>query len=308
MRTVELGPSGFQLPELGLGTYLYTGGAGPLGAGLDRGATLIDTAPLYLSEPVVAQALAGRRDEVVVATKVGGHQAGYQAVIAACDRSLKDLGIDWIDLYQLHWPNPDVPIAETVGALEDLVDAGKVRFLGCSNFSVPELRAAQEATTRHRFVSNQVQYSLMYRLAETSYNPNRLADPDEGDVLTYCRDHAVAVIAWGPLGMGRMLDPTNQRPGAETLRAVAREAGATPAQVALNWCTSGGGVVAIPKSDTAAHITENLGAASWRLSPDQVARLDTAFEKYRAAPAPPGRLCDYLTQWAHDVETSGQQQ
>jgi diketogulonate reductase-like aldo/keto reductase len=307
MRSLELGTTGVVVPQFGLGTYLYTGGPAPLRAGLDLGATFIDTAPLYLSERVVAEAINGRRDKVFLATKVGGHQARYDEVIAACERSLTDLETDWIDLYQLHWPNPDVPIAETVGALGDLVDAGKVRFLGLSNFSVPEIRAAQAASPRHRFVSNQVQYSLVQRSAETSYNPNGLADPSEGDVLSYCRAEGLSVVAWGPLGMGRLLRDDDERPTAQLLRTIAQEMGATPSQVALNWCTSGGATMAIPKSNSASHIADNLAAAHWELSPDHVAQLDAAFDKYRSAAAAPGRLCDYLTQWAAEVETSGEQ-
>ena len=214
--------------------------------------------------------------------------------------------MDQIDLYQLHWPNPEVPIAETVGALEDLVAAGKVRFLGLSNFSVPEVRAAQEAATRERFVSNQVQYSLVQRAAEVSYNPNGLAGEGEGDILSFCRDQGITVIAWGPLGMGRLLRPDDQRPPAQLLRSIAQAMNATVAQVALNWCTSRGGVTAIGKSNSAARVAENLGAARWQLSTEQVDQLDAAVDKYRQASIP-GRACDYLAQWANQVETTNQQ-
>ena len=307
MRSVELGRTGVQLPQLGLGTYLFKGGPEPLRSAFDLGATFVDTAPLYLTESVVAEAIRGRRDEVFVGTKVGGHHARPDEVIAACDRSLRDLGVERIDLYQLHWPNPDVPIADTVGALEALVDAGKVRFLGLSNFSVPEIRAAQQAARRYRFESNQVQYSLVQRSAEATYNPNGLAGDDEGDVLSYCRDEGVTVIAWGPLGMGRLLRSDDERPPAQLLRSIAVEVGGTPAQVALNWATSRGAVVAIAKSDSAARIADNLGAARWELSAQHVAQLDAAYDKYRHAGAVPGRLCDYLAQWAKEVETTGQQ-
>jgi diketogulonate reductase-like aldo/keto reductase len=219
---------------------------------------------------------------------------------------LAALGTDRIDLLQLHWPNPDVPIAETVGALESLADAGKVRYLGLSNFSVPEIVAAQAATSRHRFVANQVQYCLTQRWAEVAYSPNGLAGPDEGDVLGFCRANDITIIAWGPLGMGRLLRADDERPPSRLIRSIAAEVGGTPAQVALNWCTARGGTVAIPKSNGAAHIVENLGAAEWRLSDEQVTQLDDAFAKYRGA-AIPGRACDYLAQWAEQVEATGQQ-
>jgi len=307
MRSVKLGRTDVQLPEFGFGTYLYKGGPEPLRSAFALGSTFVDTAPLYLTEPVVAEAVRGRRNEVFVATKVGGHQARYDEVVASCDRSLHELGVEQIDLFQLHWPNPDVPIEETVGALEALVDAGKVRFLGLSNFSVPEIRAAQQAARRHRFESNQVQYSLVQRSAEATYNPNGLAGEDEGDVLSYCRAEGLTIIAWGPLGMGRLLRSDDERPPAQLLRAIAVQVGATPAEVALNWSTSRGGVTAIAKSDSASRIAENLGAAQWRLSEQQLAQLDAAYDKYRQAAAVPGRLCDYLTQWANQVETTGQQ-
>jgi diketogulonate reductase-like aldo/keto reductase len=258
----ELGDTGVMVPEVGLGTWKYRGGSAPLQHGIDLGANLIDTAEIYGTEGAVGEAIKDRRDRVFLASKVSGDHLRHGQVIYAADASLKRMGVTSMDLYQVHWPDPNVPIAETMGALEELVDAGKVRFIGVSNFSRRQLEAAQESMCKYRIVANQVEYSLQYR-------------PIEAD-LPFYRQHKITVIAYTSLGRNGLLSNQN-RPELEVLREVASEAGKTAAQVALAWCLSRPGVITIPKSDRSERVEENIGASGWRLTTDQVDRLDRAF-------------------------------
>jgi diketogulonate reductase-like aldo/keto reductase len=260
MQLKALSQTGVSLPEIGLGTWGYHAGPEPLRKGLEAGARFIDTAESYGSEPVARKAVTGMRDRVFIATKVSAQHLRRVDVFKAADASLQQLGTDRIDLYQVHEPNSSVPIEETLGAMEDLVDAGKVRFIGVSNFSVTELQRAQAAMRKHRIVSNQVRYNLADRTIE-------------GGLLTFCQAQQITVIAYSPLarGLSYLLDCDPRG----VLADVACATGKTPAQVAINWCLCKDGVVAIPKGNTVAHILENCGASGWRLDADQRRRLDT---------------------------------
>src|SRR6266540_2264734 len=143
----QLGNTGVMVSEIGLGTWKYRGGVEPLRRGIELGAYLIDTAEIYRTENVVGQAIQGMRERVFIATKVSGEHLRADAVLRAADASLRLLGTEVIDLYQIHWPNGRVPIQETMQAMETLVDRGQVRYIGVSNFSLRELRAAQVALT-----------------------------------------------------------------------------------------------------------------------------------------------------------------
>src|SRR3990167_2207493 len=158
MNYKELGRSGVMIPELVVGTWKYTNGVEPLRKGIELGAAFVDTAEAYGNEPLVGLAIKGIRDRVFLATKARWQQAGRSDLIEAAERSLRLLGTDHLDLYQLHEPNPHVPIEETLGAMEDLVDAGKIRFIGVCNFSRPQLEQALAASRKHKIVSNQVPY------------------------------------------------------------------------------------------------------------------------------------------------------
>ena len=162
----ELGKTGIMVPEIGLGTWKYRGGVEPLEAGIGQGAWLIDTAEMYRTEDVVGRAIASRRKEVFLATKVSGSHLRRDQVLRAADASLRLLDTDYIDLYQIHWPNRGVPIAETMGAMESLVEQGLVKYVGVSNFNLGELQEAQNAMSRNPIVSNQVLYSLKDREIE----------------------------------------------------------------------------------------------------------------------------------------------
>ena len=149
MELKQLGNTGVKLPEIGLGTWAYRGGVGPLLKGISLGAYHIDNAEMYGTEGVVGEAARGQRDGVFIASKVLGSNLRYKEVIQAADKSLKRLGTDYIDLYQIHWPNSRVPIGETMRAMEELADMGKIRYIGVSNFSSEELKRAQEAMKKY---------------------------------------------------------------------------------------------------------------------------------------------------------------
>ena len=266
MELRKLGNTEVLVPEIGLGAWKYRGGVEPLRHGVSLGAFLIDTAEIYGTEDVVGQAIKGMRERIFLATKVSGAHLRYDDVIRAAHASLRRLDTDYIDLYQIHWPNTQVDIAETMRAMEALVDSGRVKYIGVSNFSARELRAAQAAMRQYPIVSNQVLYSLNRRDIER-------------DLLPYCQEQQITVIAYTPLDDGRLADPARlrQRQAREILAGVAAEVQKTPAQVALNWCTSRPNVIAIPKSNRQERIAENCGASGWRLSPAQIQRLEAAF-------------------------------
>lgn len=262
MNLQELGNSGVQISDVGLGTWAYTGGSEPLRRGVEMGAFLIDTAEAYRTEDAVGEVIRGIREDVFVATKVSPSHFRRRDVLRAADESLMRLQCGVIDLYQLHWPNSRIPIAETMGAMEELVEAGKVRYIGVSNFSVQEMEEAQAALSKSRIVSNQVEFSLTERSIED-------------EVLPYCQANGITVIAYSPLARGVLGSAKGD--GAKALADVAGRNGRTVAQAALNWCLSHDRVVVIPKSNSAARVEENCGASGWRLPDEDIAALEAAF-------------------------------
>ena len=196
------------------------------------------------------------RDRAFIATKVFPNHFRYDDVLEAAANSLRELSIDYIDLYQLHKPSPDIPIDETMSAIDKLVDEGKVRYVGVSNFSVAQLEAAQ-SVSRNGIVSNQVRYSLGDR---------RIED----ELLPYCQENDVTVIAYSPLAALWGFSNAKTSPQDSAIEAIAKATNKTRAQVALNWCISKEGVVVIPKSNSVERTVENCGASGWRLTADQV--------------------------------------
>ncbi len=271
MDTKLLGNTDERIPEIGLGTWRYAAGSIPLRTGIALGASFIDTAERYGTEDAVGEAIRGLRSGVFVATKVRHENLGYADVLLAADKSLARLGIDAIDLYQIHRPNPKVPISETMAALDALVDAGKVKFIGVSNFSVAQFEAAQ-AVVKNRIVSNQVRYNLVDRTIER-------------DILPFCQKNDVTIIAYSPLARG--LDNLKAAFRNDALGQVAEAEGRTVAQVALNWCISKDNVIAIPRASSIEHAQDVCAASGWRLSP---ASLDTLGRAYVGSPNDlPGR-------------------
>lgn len=265
MRRLRL-PGGDDVPVLGLGTWgmgeASTRGADMVAAltlGLDLGMTLIDTAEMYGeggAEEVVGKAIAGRREEVFLVSKVYPHNATRRGTVAACERSLKRLTTDRIDLYLLHWRG-EVPLAETLEAFEALRRSGKIRHYGVSNFDIDDLQELWRLVGGDRVQTDQLLYNLGRRGIEWG-------------LLPQLRRRRVPVMAYSPIEQGRLL-------GKRGLAAVAKRRGATPAQIALAWLLHQEGVIAIPKAARPQHIRENRGALDLALSPEDMAELDAAF-------------------------------
>jgi diketogulonate reductase-like aldo/keto reductase len=268
VKTVAL-PASELVPALGLGTWRMGESARSRRAELDAvryaleiGYRLIDTAEMYGeggAEEIVGEALADgpvRRDAVFLVSKVYPHNASFNGALAACERSLKRLRTDRIDLYLLHWRN-SVPLAETVAAFEHLRSRGRIRYWGVSNFDVDDLRELWDADGGDGCAANQVYYSAGQRGIEF-------------DLLPWQRQHGLPVMAYCPIDQGALARDAR-------LRAIARERGATPAQVALAWVLRQRDVVAIPKAVRPAHLSDNLAAASIDLTAAELAQIDAAF-------------------------------
>ncbi len=233
--------------------------------GLDLGMTLIDTAEMYgagHSEELVAQAVRDRTDQVFIASKVSPSHFSYDSVLRSANSSLKRLGRKQMDLYQLHWPNPRVPISETMKAMEKLVKDSVIKHIGVSNFSVEQMREAQESLSREKISSNQVEYSLVDRGVEA-------------EIVPYCRKEKITVIAYSPLAQGGI--PRGKGGAFRTLDEVASTLGKTRSQVALSWLLHDPLVVTIPKAARREHVRENAEASDWKLSHSQYERLSKAF-------------------------------
>jgi diketogulonate reductase-like aldo/keto reductase len=259
-------PSGETLPSLGQGTW-YMGEqpkraaeeAIALRLGIDLGMTLIDTAEMYGSggaEEVVADAIAGRRNEVFLISKVLPENASRQGTIAACERSLKRLGTDRIDLYLLHWRGSP-PLADTLAAFETLMQDGRILHWGVSNFDTDDMEELFDLPSGDTCTCNQVLYNLTRRGIEF-------------DLMPLCRNRGIPVMAYSPIEQGRMLNHA-------ALKAVGARHGATPAQVALAWLIRQDGVIAIPKAASEKHVRENRAAANIVLTADDLADLEKAF-------------------------------
>jgi diketogulonate reductase-like aldo/keto reductase len=239
--------------------------------GLDLGMTHIDTAEMYGSgaaEKLVAEAIAGRRDEVFLVSKVLPSNASREGTVRACEASLRRLRTDHLDCYLLHWPGSH-PLAETFEAFERLVEAGKIRAWGVSNFDVEDLEEALRVAGPGRIACDQVLYHLQERAIEHGVAP-------------WCAAHAVALVAYSPFGSGDFPDPASK--DGRALAAIARAHGATPRQVALAFLTRGDDAFAIPKAASAKHARENAGAP--RLTDEDVRRLDAAFPRGDPRPLP----------------------
>ncbi|TLY01862.1 MAG: aldo/keto reductase [Thaumarchaeota archaeon] len=274
MNFKEFGRSGRKVSEVGMGTYydaLWIATATPgwrrdaaqkveaIKAGLDAGMTLIDTAEIYGSEPLVAKAVEGRkREDLFIATKVWPNHLRRDAVAKALRQSLQRLRLDYVDLYQIHWPNPSVPISETMSAMEELLAQGKILSVGVSNFSLQQLVEANAALKKSRLASNQMSYSLLDRSIERG-------------ILPYCEREGIAILAYYPLAHGRLAS------GERRLEEFAKRRSKTPSQVALNWLTSKAGVFPIPRASEPAHVLEDAGASGWRLSEGEIAELERVF-------------------------------
>jgi diketogulonate reductase-like aldo/keto reductase len=269
MKQHQFGSNGPRVPVIGQGTWYIDGGdrataVAALRRGADLGMTHIDTAEMYGdAELVVAEAIAGRRDDIFLVSKVLPSNASRRGTITACERSLKRLKTDRLDCYLLHWRG-SVPLAETVAAFEALVAAGKIRSWGVSNFDTDDLDEMLDIAGEGSIACNQVLYHLQERAIEHA-------------VIPWCEQHGVAVVAYSPFGHNDFPSPRS-RPG-QVLQAIAEAHRATPRQVALSFLTRRPSLFAIPKTSTPDHAADNAAAGDLTLSDNEIAAIDQAFPR-----------------------------
>jgi len=276
----QFGRSKVKVSVVGMGTYIdllpslaasflnYQSGRqekiAALKKGIELGINLIDTAEGYGTEANVAEAIKSyKRDELFIATKVGPTHLKYDQVLKAARRSLQRLQSSYIDLYQIHYPSPfgRVPIKETMRAMEKLVDGGKVKYIGVSNFSLAQTKEAEQALSRHELVSTQMRYSLKTRGIEA-------------DLLPYCEQNGIAILAYRPIAHGVLANPSGKLKAVmdEISKAHGRK---TPAQIALNWILNKSKLVfPIPRASRPERAVENAGAVGWSLTPEESSRLE----------------------------------
>ncbi len=265
MKTLHL-PSGREIPILGQGTWRMGEDSsqkdaeiGALRLGLDMGMTLIDTAEMYGeggAEEVVGEAIANRRESVYLVSKVYPHNASRKGAIEACERSLKRLKTDRIDLYLLHWRS-SIPLSETLEAFESLKEAGKIQDYGVSNFDADDMKKAINLPNGKQIATNQVLYNLARRGIEW-------------DLLPWCRQHNIPIMAYSPIEQKGILNNSQ-------LKSVASRHNATPAQIGLAWLLQQPGIIAIPKASNPEHVKENSAALDIQLTQEDLTQLDQAF-------------------------------
>ena len=269
MERRNFGTTGCQVAAIGQGTWYIDRGdradaVAALRRGLDLGLTHVDTAEMYGdAEEIVGEAIAGRRDEVFLVSKVLPENASRRGTIAACERSLARLGTDRLDAYLLHWRG-EYPLEETFAAFEPLREAGKILSWGVSNFDVPDLEEAREIAGEGLLACNQVLYHLQERAIEHA-------------VIPWCEAHGVAVVAYSPFGHGDFPGPDTE--GGRVLQEIAAAHRATPRQVALRFLLRQPSLFAIPKASSPEHAADNAGAGDLRLTEAELSRIDAAFPR-----------------------------
>ena len=269
MKHKAFGNGGPDVSVIGQGTWYLDRGdrklaISTLRRGIEVGMTHIDTAEMYGdAELVIADAIAGRRDEVFLVSKVLPSNASRQGTVAACERSLRRLRTDRLDCYLLHWPG-SYPLADTVAAFEELKSSGKIASWGVSNFDVDDLDDLLEVAGPGQIACNQVLYQLKERAIEHA-------------VLPWCERNGVAVVAYSPFGHDDFPAPAS--PGGRLLQRIGQAHDATPRQVALAFLIAAPPVFVIPKASSPEHAAENAGACAVELTADEVAALDQAFPR-----------------------------
>jgi diketogulonate reductase-like aldo/keto reductase len=267
MEARQFDSTNYQLPVIGQGTWYIDASdralaIAALRRGIDLGMNHIDTAEMYGdAEEIVGEAIAGRRDEVFLVSKVLPQNASRAGTIEACERSLARLDTDWLDCYLLHWRG-SYPLEDTIAAFDQLQVAGKILSWGVSNFDVPDLEEALEIAGEGGLVCNQVLYHLQERAIEHT-------------VLPWCEEHDVAVVGYAPFGHGSF--PVPDTPGGRVLQEIAAAHNATPRQVALRFLVRRPSLFTIPKASRPDHTTENAGAGDLRLTEAELARIDRVF-------------------------------
>jgi diketogulonate reductase-like aldo/keto reductase len=269
MKFRQFGSTDHKVSGIGQGTWYIDRGdprsaVAALRRGFDLGMTHVDTAEMYGdAELVIAEAIAGRRDEVYLVSKVLPSNASRRGTISACERSLARLNTDRLDCYLLHWRG-SYPLAETVAAFEQLKAAGKIQSWGVSNFDADDLDEILEVAGEGKIACNQVLYHLQERAIEHG-------------VIPWCVKHGVAVVAYSPFGHNDFPNPRSK--AGEVLATIAKNRGASPRQIALSFLTREPQLFAIPKASTPEHAADNAAAGDLVLSDDEIAALDRAFPR-----------------------------
>ena len=272
----RLGNSNEHIPALGQGTmglggFLVTNKDDDcvyikaIKLGIDYELTFIDTAEAYgdgHAEELVGRAISNQRSRVFIATKVSPEHLAYEDIIRACEGSMKRLATDYIDLYQIHWPNPVIPIKETIEAMKCLREQGKIRFIGVSNFSLQQIRESMEIFGKEGFISVQSEYNLFDRSIEQ-------------DILPFCEDNDLLTIAYSPLDQGYIAQGNSR---IEVLDNIAQKYGKTRAQIVLNWFVSHPNVIAIAKAVKPEHIRQNATAADFEIDQADIQTIDRTFQ------------------------------
>jgi diketogulonate reductase-like aldo/keto reductase len=270
--------NGFALPELGLGTWKMGGGyerdtsqdtrwVASIRQAVELGYTHLDTAEVYgagHSEELIGEAIKSlKRSKLIIATKVNDANLSYDGVLKAAEKSLKRLGVDQIDLYYIHAPNPAFSIKETMRALDKLITDKLVKNIGVSNFNVKELEAAQKCTG-NKIVANQIEYNLLTRNSGKYGYVNM-----EREMVPYCQKNDILIVAERPIERGAVLEKN------PLMDEFSKKYNKTYIQIALNWLISQKNVVVIPKAESLQHQEENLGSVGWYMEPDDVEKLRT---------------------------------
>lgn len=276
MKFKTLGNTSQKIPVIGRGTGIggYLAKTATYGEkhiralrlGIDLGMTLIDTAEEYgngRAEEIVGKAIKGIRDKVFIATKFSPEHNSYNYVLRSAENSLRRLQTDYVDLYQIHWPNPNIPIEETMKAMERLLNEGKIRYIGVCNFSLDELKEAQTALTNEGIVSIQVEYNLFDRSIEKN-------------ILPYCEQKNITTIAYSPLDQGRIASGDEKM---RVLKSVAAKYGKTAAQVTLKWLLTHQTVIVIPNSTNEKHIVENSSSVDFELLNEDFKEINKIFKQ-----------------------------
>src|SRR6202163_4064974 len=269
MKFRPFGSTGKQVSVIGQGSWYIDRGdrksaVAALRRGIDLGMTHIDTAEMYGdAELVIADAIAGKRDELFLVSKVLPSNASRRGTITACERSLKRLKTDYLDCYLLHWRG-SFSLQDTVAAFDELIAAGKIRSWGVSNFDTDDLNELLAVAGKGRIACNQVLYHLQERAIEHA-------------VIPWCEKHGVAVVAYSPFGHNDFPSPRSK--AGQALQTIADAHGASPRQVALSFLTRQASVFAIPKASSEEHAADNAAAANLTLSENEIAALDKAFPR-----------------------------
>ena len=269
MKSRQFGKNGPHVSVIGQGTWYIDRGdrtraVAALRRGIDLGMTHIDTAEMYGdAELVIADAIAGRRDDVFLVSKVLPSNASRRGTVAACERSLKRLNTDRLDCYLLHWRG-SYPLQDTVAAFDELVRAGKIRSWGVSNFDAGDLDELVDVAGEGRIACNQVLYHLQERAIEHA-------------VIPWCERHGVAVVAYSPFGHNEFPAPRSE--AGMVLQRIADAHGVSPRQVALGFLTRRPALFAIPKAAAVAHAADNAAAGSLELSDADITAIDQAFPR-----------------------------